>query len=283
MKLKKIIAYWLTDLPYFLRLPIDRKRRLLVLFAFFRITVIHIILVRLLRIPRNHEHFLGIYVEAFDHETIFFLFAEIFYRGEYAFVATTSNPRILDCGANIGFATMFFKWIYPNAIIDSFEPDPLTFAKLERNVKRNKFQNVELHNSALSDVNGETTFYVDDNHPGSLRMSSNADRHASKPITVATETLEKYLKENSIDFLKLDVEGAENEILRYLDTHALFSGIHQLAIEYHHHVGDAHSCLAEFLAIFEKHGFSYQISARAIPICEGDQFQDINIFCYRKK
>jgi FkbM family methyltransferase len=68
---------------------------------------------------------------------------------------------ILDCGANIGMATLFFKWLYPNARIDAFEPDPKTFQLLENNVKQNHLTNVATHNCALWDIDGKIDFFVD--------------------------------------------------------------------------------------------------------------------------
>ncbi|HEX4602645.1 MAG TPA: hypothetical protein VH724_01505, partial [Candidatus Angelobacter sp.] len=58
------------------------------------------------------------------------LYSEIFARESYWFTSNKPNPVILDCGANIGMATLYFKWLYPLAQITAFEPDPTTFNAL---------------------------------------------------------------------------------------------------------------------------------------------------------
>src|SRR5258707_8425113 len=82
------------------------------------------------------------------------LYSEIFARQSYEFVSTRMNPVILDCGANIGMATLYFKWLYPQAQITSFEPDPVTFQVLKRNIVDNELQDVALHNVALAGEKG---------------------------------------------------------------------------------------------------------------------------------
>ncbi len=281
MRLKTTFGNWLNDVPFFLRLPLEKKKKIRILCTFVRISFVYVIYIRLLGMRRTRIRFLGFDIHGFDYETMYYLFEEIFLRGEYAFTTSNNAPRILDCGANIGYATLFFKWRYPKAIIDALEPDPATFAMLQKNITHNNIENVTLHNTALSANEGITSFFIDDKLEGSLSMSTNPERVSSKRIDVHTESLKKYLREGTVDFLKLDVEGAEAEIISQLDTLSLFTHIREMAIEYHHHIGNSPSCLGEFLAILESNGFQYQINARSIPVCTGNKFQDINIYCYR--
>jgi FkbM family methyltransferase len=82
-----------------------------------------------------------------------------------SFVRTLILPAIFDCGANIGMATLYFKWLYPNARIEAFEADPTAFAVLEMNIARNRLTNVTAHNCALWDENGQIEFFVDRAQP----------------------------------------------------------------------------------------------------------------------
>ncbi|TFE67171.1 hypothetical protein A7Q09_01560 [Methylacidiphilum sp. Yel] len=88
-----------------------------------------------------------------------YLITEIFFYKIYYFHSTKPNPRILDCGANIGLATLFFKILYPNSIIEAFEPDPELFSILKRNVTENQLSNVHVYNYALGEKNGIGEFY----------------------------------------------------------------------------------------------------------------------------
>src|SRR5579862_10008371 len=70
---------------------------------------------------------LGWHIGHLGREGLRLLYSEIFARQNYEFTSTRENPVILDCGANIGMATFYFKWRFPEAQITSFEPDPSTF------------------------------------------------------------------------------------------------------------------------------------------------------------
>jgi FkbM family methyltransferase len=64
-------------------------------------------------------------------------------------------------------ASLYFKWLYPKARVRAFEPDPATFDLLKQNTGRNGLD-VQPHNCALWDQDGEVDFFVDSGNPGSL-------------------------------------------------------------------------------------------------------------------
>jgi FkbM family methyltransferase len=170
------------------------------------------------------------------------LYREIFARQYYYFRANTDSPVILDCRANIGMATLYFKWLYPKARIEAFEPDPNAFVVLERNIARNRLTNVVAHNCALWDGNGQIEFFVDRTHPGSLLMSADAS------------------------FPRGSIHS-----------------VRQMVIEYHHHIGNRRSCLADFLRQLETSGFEYQIHASLWPVTSQGIFQDMLIGAHRRE
>src|ERR1700759_697713 len=114
---------------------------------------------------------MGFRVEHFVRGGPSLLYREIFVRQYYHFVAPTASPVILDCGANVGMATIYFKWLYPNAKVTAFEPDPKTFNLLRLNLRVNRLD-VETHNCALWDEDGELDFHIDANQPGSGLMTA---------------------------------------------------------------------------------------------------------------
>lgn len=100
----------------------------------------------------------------------------MFVEQEYAFEPATPTPRIIDAGANIGMATLFFKTMWPEASVDAFEPSPASFRLLERNVTDNRLTNVRLHAAALAGRSGQVSFFTPPEDETSLIAGTRPDR-----------------------------------------------------------------------------------------------------------
>lgn len=222
---------------------------------------------------------MGFQVAHFDRQTLNFLYREVFVRQHYYFQTLNSSPVILDCGANIGMASLYFKWLYPKAHVLAFEPDPATFQLLKQNIAKNDLD-IEAHNCALWDRDTDVDFYVDSKSPGSLLMSTDASRWHGEPIKVPARRLSEFIH-GDVEFIKLDVEGAEHRILGDLAQTGKIAAIRQMVIEYHHRIGQQKSCLGPFLLMLEQAGFEYQINAALYPLTSKTVFQDILIRVYR--
>jgi len=144
---------------------------------------------------------------------------------------------VFDVGANIGEWTDSILKLLPEIGIHSFEPDPSVCEKLYSKFKENK--NVRIFNGALSNGVGQAEFHV---YP-SDRMSSLFQRDLSsmgisgeqKSIFVRMNTLDNYCEDNGIThihFLKIDVEGAENNVLRGAKTFLGNSRVDIIQFEY---------------------------------------------------
>ncbi len=168
--------------------------------------------------PKKHiVHMCNFHVSTYRYSTLFYLFREIFIRGEYNFHNVTTRPIIYDVGANTGVATLFFKWKYPDSIIHSFEPDPATFAILKENIKRNKLEDVYLHNIAIGNKNETVVFFTDTEDVGSLRMGVEKTRANGKEITVSMKKLSSFIKKTNTPILvKMDIEGSETDSIQEL-------------------------------------------------------------------
>ena len=136
---------------------------------------------------------------------------DIFVRRALDFDVRTSGPRILDCGANIGLASLFFKRRYPEARITAFEPDPALFAMLCANVAANGAADVETRQAALWTTAGTLTFRCEGSDSGMVAALPGAI--AGESTTVASVRLRDLLAAEPIDLLKLDIEGAEDAVL----------------------------------------------------------------------
>lgn len=233
-----------------------------------------------LNLIRPSEKMLGFEISCFDRKRLTLLYHDIFARQIYLFRTASKPPVIFDCGANIGMATLYFKWLYPEARIEAFEPDPGTFELLQNNVRRNGLTDVTTHNCALWDKSGNIDFFIDPLVPGSLGMSTDPLRLNGKRIQVPSRELSEFVQ-GPVDFLKLDVEGAEDRIVDDLVSSGKINFIREMVIEYHHHIGNHRSCLAEFLRKLECAQFEYQIQATLNPPFSKGRPQDVLITAYR--
>ena len=223
---------------------------------------------------------MGQIFHSFSYRSFLALFEEIYVGQPYAFACAKPNPVIFDCGSNIGISVLFFKKLFPNATIECFEPDPATFAILQQNIASNRLENVRAHAVALSDKNGEITFYNDPNQAGNLCMSIDAARMSKNAITVPTRKLSDLMM-GPVDYCKIDVEGAEHLVIDDLAESGKLKLIDQLFIEYHHHIRADENRLGQMLAILEANGFGYQIAGVHITPQKARQFQDVLIYAYR--
>lgn len=169
--------------------------------------------------------------------------------------------NIIDVGAYIGLSILYFKSRYPNAHITAFEPNPNIFPLLEENIEYNNIKNVQLHNIAIGGKSEKRKLYIETSgyaafSTASFRKDAWNGKQESRPIVVQTEPLSKYINKK-VDLLKIDVEGAEYEIIKELDISGSFSKAENLLVEYH---PSKNSKLKNLEKILRKNG--YDISYR---------------------
>lgn len=125
------------------------------------------------------------------------------------------NPVILEAGAQFGEDTEWMSEMWPEARIYSFEPNPESYADLQKRAA--KLNNVSTHNVALSNTKGTFPFYICGGASSLLRPTDNINEayfHSdlNHPIMVNSITLDEWAAKNnvtSIDFMWLDMEGNE--------------------------------------------------------------------------
>ena len=142
---------------------------------------------------------------------------EIFSQHTYYLDDDLESPVIIDAGAHICLATLYFKSIWPDAKVTAIEPNPHTREYLQHNLEQNQIEDVSIIPVALSNQTGRDTLYIDTsgdewNSTASFFPATWTNTRPGEPITVDTEPLAKFLQQ-PVYILKLDVEGAEAKVL----------------------------------------------------------------------
>jgi FkbM family methyltransferase len=206
--------------------------------------------------PVTHKVF-DFNVSGTTYNELLYLFREIFMNGQYEFKFSGDEPQIVDAGANVGMAILYFKRRYPKCKIIAFEPNPRIFKLLQQNVEGNGLRDVTLHNVALSDKDGTIDFFV---NPGNSLVSSiEKSRGGDQYIHIPTVRLSTHLSHAKFHFAKIDVEGAEQQIINDLKSTGTITQVDQYIFEYHHNIKGAGFKLSEFLKVFEDSGFSFNV------------------------
>jgi len=198
-------------------------------------------------------------------------YTEVFLNNQYYFKCTTPEPFIIDAGANIGLAALYFKALYPAARIICFEPNKTNFELLQANITQNRLDKVTLHNCALYDFDGFLDLFIKPDEPGDIGSSvheavrySYHDKKSIMAENVACRRLSHYLaEESSVDLLKMDIEGSEAKVFQ--DISGQLYKIDNIAMEYHY-LGSANP-LSSILLLLEENNHLYNINS---TICSGE-------------
>lgn len=145
------------------------------------------------------------------------VFKEVFINKEYVLQEQIHPNIILDIGANIGTTSLFFANTYPDARIYSIEADPDIYKRLLINTGGRP--NITCFNLAISDTDGTLSFNKGVSHlGGSIKNRSST----VSTVSVPAKKLSSFLTEHQIqtvDLLKVDIEGAEEEMFLDLANH----------------------------------------------------------------
>lgn len=127
-----------------------------------------------------------------------------------------SGDTFLDIGANIGKYSIKLSTRFNN--VYAFEPTPETHQMLKHNIEENKITNIHRHEIAAWNTDTTITFHLKNNPGGN---SANMTENSIGTLTVKAEKLDNYIDLfGKVDLVKIDVEGAECEVLEGM-THII--------------------------------------------------------------
>jgi FkbM family methyltransferase len=124
-------------------------------------------------------------------------------------LAQSCTPAIIDCGANIGLASIWYATQFPKAIIVAVEPQADNFALLTKNAAR--FDNIHCINAGISDQRGRLDMANDGDEPWTWTTSHNET--GSIDATTIDDCLATVKDAMSL-VVKVDIEGFETELFR---------------------------------------------------------------------
>lgn len=139
----------------------------------------------------------------------------IYERQETGFVQEEIKPgqTVVDIGAHIGYYSLIFaKLVGPSGMVYAFEPDPTNFSILQKNIKLNGYNNVVMLNKAVTERTGRLNLYVSDGSAGDHK-TYNSDEHR-KTLEIDGVALDDLLMGKKVDFIKMDIQGAEGGALK---------------------------------------------------------------------
>jgi FkbM family methyltransferase len=160
------------------------------------------------------------------------------------------NMTVIDIGANVGYYTVnLANLVGQKGKVFAFEPDPINFSILEKNVHVNNFKNIILVNKSVSNKLSPTTLFKHPSNPGGHSIIK--PENVGEKITVNTTTLDEYFKNfvGKIDLIKIDVEGSEFNVIdgglnffkkfkpKYLITEFTLNGPESLYPDILHNLG----------------------------------------------
>jgi FkbM family methyltransferase len=160
---------------------------------------------------------------------------QIFIDQQYDFMVKTEPQVILDAGANIGLASIYFANKYPAAKIIAIEPEQSNFETLKKNIT--PYPSIIPIQAALWHKNEEINL-IDPGFGewGFMTEMKESPRNLADNIchTVAAITINKIMHDynlEKIDILKIDIEGAEKEVFE--DSSSWIGKVNSIIIELH--------------------------------------------------
>jgi FkbM family methyltransferase len=156
--------------------------------------------------PIGFDHSLFLRLKTSDLPTL----QKVWHYQEYA-ISLKGEPRfIIDAGANIGVASIYFATKFPKAKIVAIEPEPGNFTLLEKNTK--PYPNITAIRAALWNETGEVSLFDPGRGAWAFQTRTEGAMPTGRVPAVTMDDLLRKFGMESVDILKMDIEGAEKEV-----------------------------------------------------------------------
>lgn len=140
-------------------------------------------------------------------------FHQIFVDGELEFDLNMSPSRIIDAGANVGLAALYFSSRFPEAKILALEIESANFELLKRNTAF--YPNITCLKKALWSGPANLSIANPTAESWSFQVSRSTKGNEQGVLAVGVKDLAEMFEGRRIDLLKIDIEGAEKEVFQH--------------------------------------------------------------------
>jgi len=124
----------------------------------------------------------------------------------------------LDIGAHLGFYSLLAsRKVGATGKVVAFEPAYREYTLLRRHLRLNRCTNMRAERLAVGSHEGEATLFIVQGETGLNSLRPPAVAEPVQPVTVPVITLDQYVEQTNlslIDLVKIDVEGAELDVLK---------------------------------------------------------------------
>ena len=163
-------------------------------------------------------------------------YGQVFRNLEYGFSVEPPPETIVDAGANVGLASIYFAAKYPQARIIAIEPESSNYELLKKNVA--PYRNIQTLNAALWNENALIDL-IDPGvgHFGFITAQGAPAASSSNLGKVRAITMDRVIDDyglDKIDILKIDIEGSEKEV--FADTSDWIKKVDSVVIELHEYL-----------------------------------------------
>ncbi|WP_340315018.1 FkbM family methyltransferase [Rhizorhabdus argentea] len=165
----------------------------------------------------------------------------------------------VDCGANLGYFTLLMSdLVGPSGQVHAFEPNPAIAARLVNTVAINGFSDhTVVHGAALSDKSGEAVLFIPHGEPKNAFVDAAVVGDPQfESVAVPTLRLDELPNAEKIDFIKIDVEGAEERVWSGMQGILRSGRPLTIVLEF---ASSRYSDAGAFLREIMSHGFAFQI------------------------
>lgn len=208
-------------------------------------------------------------------------------KNETQYISNFLKPGNIcfDIGANVGYFSLLMASLVADGEVHSFEPIPFCYHLLSCSKHLNKFTNIIINNCAVGELDGESLFHVcEDSAFSSIEIQGAAAE--VRRLTVPIVSIDSYVRSRTIekvDFMKIDVEGAELQVIRggssFFSSSTLRPRMIMLEVD-KDHMGEISHKSRRVIELLRDHGYNAEIllNDRLENVNIEEPYANLNIF-----